>query len=72
MTKSFAKQQAEHLQSLCKEVIEMLDQVKPRLFTLDIVNMHINQTQILLTLLKLEKVFKEKNIEIHTNEETTI
>ena len=72
MTKSFAEQQSEHLKSLCKELVEVLSQVTPRIFTLDIVTIHIQQTQLLLTLLKLDKELKEKNIEIHTNEETTI
>lgn len=72
MTRSFAEQQAEHLQSLCKELVEVLDQVTPRIFTLDIVTLHIQQTQLLLTLLKLDTELKEKNIEIYTHEETTI
>lgn len=72
MTKSFAEQKAEYLQSLCREVVEVLDQVTPRRLTLDIVNSHIEQTKLLLILLKLDKKLKEKNIEIHTHEETTI
>lgn len=59
MTKSFAKQQAEELQSLCRELVEMLDQITPRLFTLDIVTLHIEQTKLLLILLKLDKELKK-------------